>query len=102
MTPQGIEIPVNECIRFVLLKKIEIYDQISDQPENKLEKNLFKNLIGEVVFENVSFFYRPDEPIINDLSFKMPPACSAGKNFNNIKLLLMALIISEAVSIPGI
>ncbi len=29
--------------------------------------------IGEIVFENVSFFYRSDEQIIKDLSFKVNP-----------------------------
>ncbi|MAR08199.1 MAG: long-chain fatty acid--CoA ligase [Cyanobium sp. NAT70] len=29
--------------------------------------------LGEVVFENVSFCYRPDEPILNDLSFRIAP-----------------------------
>jgi len=28
---------------------------------------------GEVVFENVSFAYRPDEPILSDLSFRISP-----------------------------
>jgi ATP-binding cassette subfamily B protein len=28
---------------------------------------------GEVVFENVSFAYRPDEPILSDLSFRIRP-----------------------------
>lgn len=28
---------------------------------------------GEVVFENVSFAYRPDEPILTDLSFRIAP-----------------------------
>ena len=28
---------------------------------------------GEVVFENVSFAYRPDEPILTDLSFRIDP-----------------------------
>jgi ATP-binding cassette, subfamily B, multidrug efflux pump len=28
---------------------------------------------GEVVFENVSFAYRPDEPILTDLSFRISP-----------------------------
>ena len=28
---------------------------------------------GEVIFENVSFAYRPDEPILSDLSFRIAP-----------------------------
>ncbi len=31
------------------------------------------NGAGEVVFENVSFSYRPDEPILRDLSFRIAP-----------------------------
>ncbi len=61
-----------ERISELLEKKIEIYDQIALK-ENKKLTNSTKNLSGEVVFENVSFFYREDEPIINDLSFKINP-----------------------------
>jgi len=60
-----------ERISELLEKKIEIYDQISPKVENKKIHNSFKNVFGEVVFENVSFFYREDDPIINDLSFEI-------------------------------
>ncbi len=62
-----------ERISELLEKKIEIYDQISHKIKNTTETNSIKNVIGEVVFENVSFFYREDEPIINDLSFEIKP-----------------------------
>ncbi len=62
-----------ERISELLEKKIEIYDQINHKAGNKELSNLNKTLLGEVVFENVSFFYRKDEPIINDLSFKIKP-----------------------------
>ncbi len=54
-------------------EKIEIKDS-----ENLLS-NTFDlypssdSLLGEVVFENVSFAYRADEPIINNLSFNISP-----------------------------
>ncbi len=62
-----------ERISELLEKKIEIYDQISQKVKNKKITNSIKNVSGEVLFENVSFFYREDEPIINDLSFKIKP-----------------------------
>ena len=62
-----------ERISELLEKKIEIYDHINLKAENKELLNSNKTLLGEVLFENVSFFYREDEPIINDLSFKIKP-----------------------------
>ena len=62
-----------ERISELLEKKIEIYDQIDKKVENKKIINSNDTRIGEVLFENVSFFYREDEPIINDLSFKINP-----------------------------
>ena len=60
-----------ERISELLEKKIEIYDQSPYGVEKKSETNPTTNVLGELVFENVSFFYREDEPIINDLSFKI-------------------------------
>ncbi|WP_269612488.1 ABC transporter ATP-binding protein [Prochlorococcus marinus] len=62
-----------ERISELLEKKIEIYDQINPKAENKESTKSRKTVFGEVLFENVSFFYREDEPIINDLSFKIKP-----------------------------
>ena len=62
-----------ERISELLEKKIEIYDHINHKAENKELLNSNKTALGEVLFENVSFFYREDEPIINDLSFKIRP-----------------------------
>ena len=62
-----------ERISELLEKKIEIYDHINHKAENKELFNSNKTVLGEVLFENVSFFYREDEPIINDLSFKIKP-----------------------------
>ncbi|WP_413390074.1 ABC transporter ATP-binding protein [Prochlorococcus marinus] len=60
-----------ERISELLEKKIEIYDQVDQKVENNKLINSNKTVFGEVLFENVSFFYREDEPIINDLSFKI-------------------------------
>ena len=60
-----------ERISELLEKKIEIYDQVDQKVENKKLINSNKTVFGEVLFENVSFFYREDDPIINDLSFKI-------------------------------
>ena len=62
-----------ERISELLEKKIENYDRINHKAENKELLNSNKTVLGEVLFENVSFFYREDEPIINDLSFKIKP-----------------------------
>ena len=62
-----------ERISELLEKKIEIYDHINHKAENKELLNSNKTVLGEVLFENVSFFYREDEPIINNLSFKIKP-----------------------------
>ena len=62
-----------ERISELLEKKIEIYDHINHKAENKELLNSNKTALGEVLFENVSFFYREDEPIINDLNFKIRP-----------------------------
>ncbi len=62
-----------ERIGELLERKIEIYDQ-----KNLITKDKYINddsvlNKGEVVFENVSFSYRPDELIIDDLSFLIKP-----------------------------
>ncbi len=62
-----------ERISELLEKKIEIYDQIDQKVENKKIINSNQTPMGELLFENVSFFYREDEPIINNLSFKINP-----------------------------
>ncbi len=62
-----------ERISELLEKKIEIYDQIDLKAENKKLTKSINTVFGEVLFENVCFFYREDEPIINDLSFKIKP-----------------------------
>jgi len=62
-----------ERISELLEKKIEIYDQSTQSVRGKEITNQNKTVFGEVLFENVCFFYREDELIINDLSFKINP-----------------------------
>jgi len=62
-----------ERISELLERKIEIYDEPSEKVENKTKTNSIRTSFGEVLFEHVSFFYREDEPIINNLSFKINP-----------------------------
>ena len=62
-----------ERISELLEMKIEISDQNPQKVKNKIITSSSKTVFGEVLFENVSFFYREDEPIINDLSFKIKP-----------------------------
>ena len=62
-----------ERISELLEKKVDIYDQLNYEVESQELTNSIKPTLGEVLFENVSFFYRKDEPIINNLSFKIRP-----------------------------
>ena len=62
-----------ERISELLEKRIEIYDQIPSRLEDNKVTNSTENISGGVVFENVSFYYRQDEPIINNLSFRIKP-----------------------------
>ncbi len=61
-----------ERIGELLEEDIEILDFKGDK-ENISLKNSKESCLGEVVFENVSFHYRPDDQIISDLSFKISP-----------------------------
>ena len=61
-----------ERIGELLEEDIEILDFKGDK-ENISVKSSKESFLGEVVFENVSFHYRPDDQIISDLSFKISP-----------------------------
>jgi ATP-binding cassette subfamily B protein len=61
-----------ERIGELLEEDIEILDFKVDK-ENISLKSSKESCLGEVVFENVSFHYRPDDQIISDLSFKISP-----------------------------
>ncbi len=61
-----------ERIGELLEEDIEILDFKGDK-ENISLKSSKESCLGEVVFENVSFHYRPDDQIISDLSFKISP-----------------------------
>ena len=61
-----------ERIGELLEEDIEILD-IKGVQENISLKSSKKSSLGEVVFENVSFHYRPDDQIISDLSFRISP-----------------------------
>ena len=59
------------------LTAVERIGELLEQPLEIVEARdaipLSSNGSGEVVFENVSFSYRPDEPILSDLSFRIAP-----------------------------
>ena len=59
------------------LTAVERIGELLEQPLEIVESRdavpLGSNGSGEVVFENVSFRYRPDEPILSDLSFRIAP-----------------------------
>ncbi len=62
-----------ERIGELLEEKIEISDENVDLSYQISKDNKTNSSLGEVVFENVSFSYRSDEPIIQNLSFRISP-----------------------------
>jgi ATP-binding cassette, subfamily B, multidrug efflux pump len=63
-----------ERIGELLEQSVEIRDQPGAlAPPPALTPARTLAAAGEVVFENVSFAYRPDEPILSDLSFRISP-----------------------------
>ena len=55
-----------ERIGELMEKPLEIVEASDPQPLNALGA-------GELIFENVSFSYRPDDPILRNLSFRIAP-----------------------------
>ena len=52
--------------------------EIAELPDNQktaaaVRSGIERNSAGEVIFENVSFAYRTDDPILQDLSFRITP-----------------------------
>ena len=64
-----------ERISELLEEKVEISDDFRriESSSNELKVQTNTQIEGEVIFENVSFSYRPDELIIDNLSFKVSP-----------------------------
>jgi ATP-binding cassette subfamily B protein len=61
-----------ERIGELLEQPIEISDLPAEQRSSAaLQLGSARHTAGEVTFENVSFAYRPDEPILTDLSFRI-------------------------------
>ena len=60
------------------LTAVERIGELMEEPLEIAEaKNVLPHLSGgggEVIFENVSFAYRPDDPILRNLSFRIAPA----------------------------
>ena len=60
------------------LTAVERVGELMEEPLEIAEaKNVLPHLSGgggEVIFENVSFAYRPDDPILRNLSFRIAPA----------------------------
>jgi ATP-binding cassette subfamily B multidrug efflux pump len=53
--------------------------QVIDQPQEKQAVNhgkLMQPILGEVVFEQVNFSYVPDQPILKNVSFRIPMGAS--------------------------
>jgi ATP-binding cassette subfamily B protein len=49
----------------------EVLDAPPTVPENPNARPLPKRGVGDVVFENVTFGYNPEKPVVQDLSFKL-------------------------------
>ncbi|MEB3353568.1 MAG: ABC transporter ATP-binding protein [Cyanobacteriota bacterium] len=63
-----------ERIGELLEQPIEIRDLPEEQRSRAaLQLGSARHTAGEVTFEHVSFAYRPDEPILTDLSFRIAP-----------------------------
>ncbi len=63
-----------ERIGELLEERIEISDKIPLKSISHEANNTSSiHQLGEVIFENVNFAYRPDEPILRDLSFRIKP-----------------------------
>ncbi|MFO0015957.1 MAG: ABC transporter ATP-binding protein [Synechococcaceae cyanobacterium] len=63
-----------ERINELLEEPIEIAEVFTPAiPIGKEGERRRKPAAGEVIFEQVSFSYRPDEPIVQDLSFRIAP-----------------------------
>jgi ATP-binding cassette subfamily B multidrug efflux pump len=63
-----------ERIGELLEQPIEIRDLEPEQRSDEARRSgLQRASAGEVIFENVSFAYRPDDPILTDLSFRIAP-----------------------------
>lgn len=53
----------------------EIFDEV-DETEDIRNPLMFNNIKGEVIFENVSFGYKQSEPVLKNVSFKVPSGTS--------------------------
>ena len=62
-----------ERIGELLDERIEIKDSKASRSTKALTNNSEDPQLGEVIFDHVSFSYRPDEPIIQDLTFRIAP-----------------------------
>ena len=62
-----------ERIGELLEQPVEIRDRPQASPMAEVMSSLGGHTPGSVVFENVSFAYRPDDPILTDLSFRIAP-----------------------------
>jgi ATP-binding cassette, subfamily B, bacterial len=61
--------------RDALVNAEKLFQLLREQPEVKEPRGLpaLRVAHGEVVFDNVSFAYEPDRPILHNVSFRIPP-----------------------------
>ena len=62
-----------ERIGELLEERVEIFDQKTFHSVDSPTKKSSESQLGEVIFDDVSFAYRTDEPILQDLSFRIAP-----------------------------
>ncbi len=62
-----------ERIGELLEERVEIVDRKTYGSTSYKSADSSKKQLGEVIFDKVSFSYRPDEPILQDLSFRIAP-----------------------------
>jgi len=62
-----------ERINELLDEEIHIKDAICTKQFTQIAQNAKKQFKGKIEFKNVNFFYKENEPILNDLSFLINP-----------------------------
>jgi ABC-type multidrug transport system fused ATPase/permease subunit len=75
-TPTGQMVGLISNIQKSLGSADRLYAFLSEQPRVADVANArpIRNALGRVTFENVSFSYQPDQPVLHDVSFSAEPA----------------------------
>ncbi len=71
-----LNIQVDVIRSMALFDRIFEYFDLSVEIDNNPQAIKPESFTGELVFEDVSFHYDPDQPILNDVSFELKPGSS--------------------------